>query len=93
MKKTPVTITEKDLLARLDAPLLASLKRDAGGRWKELLVQAQKTWPSDAGLAAVRLLQLCGRVPTDEQCLQLMKKVSLMNAESEETPTEPVTAA
>lgn len=62
--KTLSKLTEKDLSARLPAKLLAALKRDAGEYFKAHVSRAIATWPEDAGLAAVRLVQLCGRIPT-----------------------------
>lgn len=65
MSKPLLKLTEKDLTARLKPALLTALKRDAGEFFKAHVSRAISTWPEDAGLAAVRLVQLCGRIPTE----------------------------
>jgi hypothetical protein len=64
-------ITAKEVTARVPAKLLSALKRDAGEFFVSHVNAALATWPEDPGLAAVRLVQLCGRCPDPELVAQL----------------------
>lgn len=75
MSKPLLKLTEKDLTARLKPALLTALKRDAGEFFKAHVNRALATWPEDAGLAAVRLVQLCGRIPSDALVAEIRGKV------------------
>jgi hypothetical protein len=65
-------ITAKEVTARVPAKLLSALKRDAGEYFVAHVNAALATWPEDAGLAAVRLVQLCGRCP-DPALVELLR--------------------
>lgn len=65
-------LKEADLTGRLDKARVRGMKREAGAAWRGLVARAIAEARGDAGLGAVRLLQLCGIRPTDAEVAALV---------------------
>lgn len=62
---------ESELRTLLGKARLSALKRDSGDLWKARLATAIRERPGQPGRVALRLLQLCGIVPSEADVARL----------------------
>lgn len=65
-------VDAKAVCARLPQGLEARLAAENQGHLIDLIDQALAMYPDDVGRAAIRLMQLSGRVPTEAQTAEML---------------------
>jgi hypothetical protein len=65
-------VDAKAVCARLPQGMEARLAAELQGDLIDLIDQALAMYPEDAGRAAIRLMQLSGRVPTEAQVAEIL---------------------
>ena len=70
--KLDVKVDAKAVCAKLPQGMEARLAAENRGDLIDLIDQALAMYPEDAGRAAIRLMQLSGRVPTEAQVAEIL---------------------